>query len=39
MDAAVPIMGARASTVVCVGDVVEVLTMLEQTAAAARGIA
>ena len=39
MDAAVLIMGARASTVVCVGDVVEVLTMLEQTAAASRGIA
>ena len=39
MDAAVLIMGARASTVVCVGDVVEVPTMLEQTAAAARGTA
>lgn len=39
MDAAVLIMSARASSVVCVGDVVEVLTMLEQTAAAARGTA
>ena len=39
MDAAVLIMGARASTVVCVGDVVEVLTLLDQTTAAARGTA
>jgi len=39
MDAAVLIMGARASTVLCAGDVVEVLTKLEQTAAAARGTA
>jgi hypothetical protein len=37
MDAAVLIMSAKASTVVCVGDVVEVLTMLQQTVAAARG--
>jgi hypothetical protein len=33
------IMRARARTVVCVGDVVEVLTLLVQTAAAGRGTA
>jgi len=33
------IMRARARTVVCVGDVVEVLTLLDQTVAAARGTA
>ena len=39
MGAAELIMRARARTVVCVGDVVEVLTVLDQTAAAARGTA
>jgi hypothetical protein len=39
MGAAELIMRARARTVVCVGDVVEVLTLLDQTAAAVRGTA
>jgi hypothetical protein len=39
MGAAELVMRARARTVVCVGDVVEVLTLLDQTVAAARGIA
>jgi len=39
MGAAELIMRARARTVVCVGDVVEVLTLLDQTVAAARGTA
>ena len=39
MGAAELIMRARARTVVGVGDVVEVLTLLDQTAAAARGTA
>jgi hypothetical protein len=39
MDAAEQIVRARARTVVCLADVVEVLTLLGQAAAAARGIA
>jgi hypothetical protein len=39
MSAAELIMRGRAWTVVCVGDVVEVVTLLDQTAAAARGTA
>ena len=39
MGAAELTMRATPSTVVCVGDVVEVLTLLDQTTAAARGTA
>jgi hypothetical protein len=39
MGAAELTMRARARTGVCDGDVVEVLTLLDQTAAAARGTA